>query len=116
MGTLRERQPKLPLRLRGKRYKHDPRAVTWSKPPASKSRPDYTERAAAAFERGKHWITLLPIGPETCGTCGNLRPVARGNKYYLYKCRLRDTRSARTDIRKSWPSCEAWRPRTEEST
>jgi hypothetical protein len=103
----RQRQLQLPTKLPRRRTRRDLNAVKVSKE-LGLPRPDYTERAKASFAMRVHWITgLALLRGETCGTCGKCSQKSRGSRY-VYKCRLRDTNSARTDVRLKWPACEAW--------
>ena len=90
-------------------YSLDPAAEKVSR--QGRRRPDYRTRALASFERGRHWITGEALRPEvTCGSCGRLVQVQGGRRRY-WKCALRRTASARTDVRRYWPGCILWQPK-----
>lgn len=77
-----------------------------------------TARTRALIEDGIHPATRLPITDAgTCGECAHLvlkdgRGLGIGNGRW-WKC-ARALRNGRgPDIRKSWPSCAAWKRKCE---
>lgn len=76
-----------------------------------------TARRRLLLEAGVHPATHLPLFPavfgNTCGGCVHAEKVQHGARSY-WKCtgaasRLGDSHSAASDIRTSWPACEAFR-------
>lgn len=68
-----------------------------------------TIRNRAFIARGVHPATRVALAGngETCGTCALSVAKRRGKVYF--KCSLRVTCGAATDIRKFWPACEKWK-------
>lgn len=71
-----------------------------------------TKRDADLLAQGVHPATRIGIadGDHTCGDCAMHVPVHRGNTH-AHKCRLHRlgmSHSADSDIRVSWPACNAW--------
>ena len=69
-----------------------------------------TRRAAERIELGWHQLGQRLRDPpgETCGTCDKF-VVTQPGAHPFFKCRAYGlTRSAASDIRKSWPACIAW--------
>lgn len=73
---------------------------------------------------GIHPATSRPLlddheaGPVTCGDCVHAHRYAWHNRSF-WKCdlhRLGESHSAASDIRKSWPACTLYEPRTEGTT
>lgn len=89
----------------------DQRAL-WPEKPGPLKRSD---KQRALIESGRHPFHPGPIRTdgETCGSCANCEIEEHGRRYY--KCALRKTAGAATDIRKSWPGCKWWRPAEKEA-
>lgn len=68
-----------------------------------------TERRRALLDAGVHPATgrKLAGNGETCATCVHHQAFARNRTWH--KCLLAGvTHGPATDIRVSWPACEAW--------
>ncbi len=71
-----------------------------------------TARRNADLARGIHPVTgallLHEDWQRTCATCAHLFQMPGTSSTY-WKCDLRASRGPATDVRKSWPACEAFR-------
>ena len=67
-----------------------------------------TARAKVLLSQNIHPLTMRPLAQngETCGTCAHHWVHQRSKRYH--KCDLKDSSSAATDIRVSWPACQLW--------
>ena len=67
-----------------------------------------TIRHREALDRGVHPVSGRPLrGSGICGDCVN-HEVNGGAQRPYHKCRLNNTSGAATDIRVSWPACNAY--------
>lgn len=85
-------------------------------PPGASYGTRVTVRNAARLALGIHPATGVRLleGSHTCGECVHL--IVRTRNRSWFKCAqhtLGTSRSLASDIRKSWPACELFRPRPE---
>lgn len=66
-----------------------------------------TARQRAWLADGRHPLMGGPTSDDPAQTCGTCTHVFRREGGY-FKCALRNTRGAGTDIRVSWPGCTRW--------
>lgn len=67
-----------------------------------------TLRNNQSIANGVHPVSRRPItgNGETCGSCSHHFSHSRNKTYH--KCDLNVTGGPGTDIRVSWPACDAW--------